>query len=118
MGPTIVQSPGSHLIAAEGSNVSISCRAVGTPTPLISWQHHYKDVPADPRIKFTSVNGLGTVLISQLQPSDGGPWTCAAVNSQSSRLAPYDTDLIVKCTPKSRRSPSGQDFIVRHSFHD
>lgn len=97
MEPTIVQSPQSHMIAAEGSNVSIICRAVGTPTPVINWRHNWNQVTSRPKVKMTSVNGLGTLVISSLQSSDAGSWTCEAVNTKGHRLAPYDTDLVVKC---------------------
>lgn len=95
--PTIVQLPAAHLISAESSNVTIVCRAVGTPTPIISWLHSWKPVAADSRIRISTLNGLGTLEITQLQPSDGGAYTCQASNIVGHKLASFDTQLIVKC---------------------
>ena len=95
--PTIVQPPTSHVILAEESNLTVTCRAVGTPVPLVSWMFNWKSFSSRPRVKTTSVNGLGTLEISQVQPSDAGFWTCQAMNKVNHKLAPFDLELVVKC---------------------
>ncbi|RWS13478.1 low-density lipoprotein receptor-related protein 2-like protein, partial [Dinothrombium tinctorium] len=102
--PTIVEPPIESIIVSEGANVSITCRAVGTPTPIISWRLNWNHIPGPPRVTTTSVNGFGTVLIKDAQPSDQGAWSCEAINSKDSKLASQDCILTVKpkagiCSP-------------------
>ncbi|RWS31437.1 Basement membrane-specific heparan sulfate proteoglycan core protein-like protein [Leptotrombidium deliense] len=91
--PTIVEPPPEAVIVSEGGNTTITCRAVGTPTPLISWRLNWNHIPGPPRVTTTSVNGFGTVHISNAQASDQGAWSCEAINSKDSVLAPQDCIL-------------------------
>jgi basement membrane-specific heparan sulfate proteoglycan core protein len=76
--------------------VTIQCRAVGTPTPLISWRLNWNHIPLPPRVTVTSVDGLGSVTIRDVKSSDQGAWSCEAINSKDSVLAAHDALLVVK----------------------
>jgi dystroglycan 1 len=76
---------------------------VGTPTPLISWRLNWHHIPSPPRVTVTSVDGFGTVTISEARVSDQGAWSCEAINSKDSVLASNDALLVVKRKFQSKK---------------
>lgn len=72
------------MIVVEGGNLSLTCRAIGKPTPIIYWTFNKDEIPADPRIVTTSVDGKGTLTISNIQASENGTWGCEAINVKDS----------------------------------
>lgn len=94
--PTITQPPPDTLTVEEGATITISCTAVGTPIPIISWRLNWGHIPPPPRVTVISENGRGTVTIHDARPSDQGAWSCEAINSKDSVLAVPDCILVVK----------------------
>ncbi len=76
---------------------------MGTPTPLISWRLNWHHIPSPPRVTVTSVDGFGTVTISEARVSDQGAWSCEAINSKDSVLASNDALLVVKRKFQSKK---------------
>ncbi|XP_076325413.1 terribly reduced optic lobes isoform X10 [Tachypleus tridentatus] len=102
--PTITQPPSESVNVAEGDTVTITCTAIGTPTPLINWRLNWGHIPPPPRVTASSENGHGILTIKNVQKSDQGAWSCEAINSKGNVLAVPDSILVVKsqhdiCTP-------------------
>jgi len=72
------------MIAVEGGNTSLTCRAIGKPTPIIYWTFNGDEIPSDSRIVTTSIDGEGTLSISNIQASENGTWGCEALNVKGS----------------------------------
>lgn len=71
--PMIVQSPDRQIIVAEGENVTLNCKAIGTPTPIISWKHNWDSIKStDSRSIASSNNGFGILTIKNVRQSDTG----------------------------------------------
>lgn len=75
----------------------LNCSAVGNPKPIISWRQNWHHIPPAPRVTATSVDGLGSLTIRDVRVTDQGAWSCEAINSKDSVLAPHDSILSVKC---------------------
>lgn len=95
--PTVVLSPTESVAATEGETIVLNCSAVGNPIPVISWRQNWHHIPPAPRVTATSVDGLGTLTIRDVRVTDQGAWSCEAINSKDSVLAPHDSILSVKC---------------------
>lgn len=85
--------------------VTLTCRAIGLPVPLINWRKNGQHLPDPPKVTSTSVNGLGTLTIFDVGPNDQANYSCEAINSKESQLAPHETILIVKRKYSSFFSP-------------
>ncbi|CAJ0950180.1 unnamed protein product [Ranitomeya imitator] len=64
----------------SGSNVSFTCDVSGPPAPRITWRKGDEDVPVDGQKYVLSADRL-QLSITELDASDGGEYTCQAVNS-------------------------------------
>lgn len=103
----MVLPPPETLAAAEGETINLTCRAVGNPTPLISWRLNWHHVPGPPRVTTTSSDGFGVLTIRDVRQADAGAWSCEAINSKDSVLAPRDCILSVKCKSiRAQKSPA------------
>ena len=76
----------------EGGTASFTCQATGEPVPTIRW--YYNSVPVDETMKYTiSVMSLNTTAISStlvitnVESSDMGTYTCNATNVLSSNTS-------------------------------
>lgn len=58
--PVIVQNPPSMMSLNVGQTFTITCRAVGVPTPQIMWRLNWHHVPS--KCVMTSENGFGEFL--------------------------------------------------------
>ena len=72
--PLITQKP-SSVIVEEGQNVSLLCKAAGQPTPKITWQKAFSNVPR----KRTAVVD-GKLIIFGVRMADGGVYACLVKN--------------------------------------
>ncbi|XP_054159296.1 basement membrane-specific heparan sulfate proteoglycan core protein-like isoform X2 [Oppia nitens] len=113
--PTIVIPPPETISVSEGQTVNISCKAIGTPTPLISWRFNWNHIPHPPRVTVTSVDGIGTVTIHEAKLSDQGAWSCEAINTKDSVLAAHDALLTVKPKQSICQSPLFNDLAQNPS---
>lgn len=120
-GPTIVKPPVETQEVRIGETVTITCEAVGFPTPLISWRLNWGNVPPPPRVTATSADGVGVLTIRNFQESDQGAYSCEVrlylFFSFSDKLgwALFDTYqwFIIGCEQHERRHRHTRQF--RHT---
>nr|CAD7195790.1 unnamed protein product [Timema douglasi] len=76
-----------------GSVFTITCTAIGVPTPEVVWRLNWGHIP--PKCTTTSSNGLGTLTCPDVQESDQGAYSCEAINTKGSTFAIPDSILVV-----------------------
>lgn len=64
----------------EGEPVVLHARAVGTPTPRITWQKDGVPVTPSPEVRITTDGGASTLDISRAKASDAAWYQCTAQN--------------------------------------
>ena len=74
VGALITRKP-SSVIVEEGQNVSLVCQATGQPTPTVTWQKAFIQLPKE---KAAVVDGNLTIL--KITQADGGTYACAVKN--------------------------------------
>jgi peroxidase len=77
--PEFIEAP-QHRSLALGHSAQFQCRVVGRPTPVISWDHDGMNLPVNSRQRLLS---SGDLLITDLEKSDEGSYTCHAENRVS-----------------------------------
>lgn len=68
------------LNVKEGEPVVLSARAVGTPTPRITWQKDGVPITPNPELRISTENGASTLDIQQAKASDAAWYQCTAQN--------------------------------------
>ncbi|CAH1240507.1 HSPG2 [Branchiostoma lanceolatum] len=92
-----VQTPPADLVQVEeGSTVTLTCEAVGNPTPIISWRLNWGHVGQPPRVTQEYAGGRGTLTIRDVRKSDQGAYTCEAINNKGSIFAVPDAVLAIR----------------------
>ncbi|CAK8679263.1 unnamed protein product [Clavelina lepadiformis] len=76
--PRVQVHPRSQQVVA-GSGVTITCKVVGMPTPLIKWMKNGEDLDVDSG-RYLIMENNTEVHINQALPSDGGAYSCVASN--------------------------------------
>ena len=71
-------------MGALGGTVTILCSPEAAPTPTITWSRNGSPVGSTDSDARVRVLGNGNIVISQLQSSDEGTYTCEAENSYGS----------------------------------
>ncbi|XP_071947832.1 hemicentin-1-like [Antedon mediterranea] len=84
--PDFVVFP-NDLELAVYEELELSCKAIGTPTPVITWKVNNTIIPGT-----VSINGSSTYRIVNVMKEDAGKYTCVAENSAGSR----DANAIVR----------------------
>ncbi|XP_046669711.1 basement membrane-specific heparan sulfate proteoglycan core protein isoform X9 [Homalodisca vitripennis] len=90
----IQKPPPSMVVKQPGETFTITCTAVGVPTPEVVWRLNWGHIP--PKCQTTSVNGYGTLTCPNIMESDQGAYSCEALNNRGSTFAIPDTILVVK----------------------
>ncbi|XP_012944719.1 basement membrane-specific heparan sulfate proteoglycan core protein [Aplysia californica] len=96
--PTIITPPVNEISVEVNGTFTIICEAVGVPTPLIVWRLNWGNIPTGPRVTVTSVDGRGTLTVTNAVPEDAGAYTCEAINNRGSIFAVPDALIIVRRT--------------------
>ncbi|XP_070546367.1 neuronal cell adhesion molecule-like [Ptychodera flava] len=68
--------PPTIIYGVTGKSVSIDCKSFGLPEPTITWTFDGRDL-SDDRYQILS---SGTLIISNIDTSDGGQYTCTTKN--------------------------------------
>ena len=74
VGALITQKP-SSVTVEEGQNVSLQCKAIGMPKPVVTWERAFSNLP----IGRTAVID-GSLKISNIAKADSGAYACSAKN--------------------------------------
>jgi hypothetical protein len=92
--PQFMQMPQSQIVKL-GENAVFSARAVGQPTPTISWTRaDGKALPNDPKkYQITGQNGQSQLTIVKVAESDVGAYLCAANNPGGAFQAQFEMKL-------------------------
>ncbi|XP_077596344.1 roundabout homolog 1-like isoform X1 [Stigmatopora nigra] len=72
-----------NQVAAVGRTLSFQCEATGNPPPAIFWQREGSEsllFSAPQPFSRLSVSQMGTLTITDVQQSDGGLYSCQALN--------------------------------------
>ncbi|KAI8435034.1 hypothetical protein MSG28_003463 [Choristoneura fumiferana] len=80
--PPVMQSPPSNLTVLDGKDATIACRAVGAPTPNVTWYFNDSII-----INLSGrLQGLeaGDLLITSTTTADSGKYTCVRSNDAGS----------------------------------
>ncbi|KAL1514177.1 hypothetical protein ABEB36_003476 [Hypothenemus hampei] len=91
--PSIAQNPPAMISLSVGQTFTITCRAVGVPTPEIMWRLNWHHVPT--KCRMTSENGYGTLICENIQIEDQGAYSCEALSTIATVFAKTDTILTV-----------------------
>ena len=73
--PQWKDTPTSFLQVEEGSDVTLKCSAIGTPTPIVQWMRPFIGLPTNR----TTVNISG-LFIKRVTKTDNGIFVCKAKN--------------------------------------
>lgn len=76
--PPIMQTPPSNLTVLDGKDATISCRAIGAPTPNVTW--YFNDsliINLSGRLQALED---GDLLITSTTTADSGKYTCLRAN--------------------------------------
>ena len=78
----VVTALETSVAVVEGSDVTLSCTAVGQPTPSVTWLRNGGEVPNDstPHVTVVGGEGEGTLTISPVGEEDDGVWVCMGSN--------------------------------------
>ncbi|KAF4527485.1 hypothetical protein B566_EDAN014538, partial [Ephemera danica] len=91
--PFIQVPPPPMVVLDVGAVLSITCTAIGVPTPEVSWRLNWGHVPE--KCTSTSIGGVGTLTCNNIQEADQGAYSCEAINSRGSTFAVPDSILVV-----------------------
>uniref|UniRef100_A0A452R2A2 Leucine-rich repeat and fibronectin type III domain-containing protein 1 n=1 Tax=Ursus americanus TaxID=9643 RepID=A0A452R2A2_URSAM len=90
--PLITRQAGGRALVVEGQAVSLRCRAVGDPEPVVHW------VAPDGRLlgnsTRTRVRGDGTLDVTITTLRDSGTFTCIASNAAGEATAPVEVCVV------------------------
>ncbi|XP_063983584.1 basement membrane-specific heparan sulfate proteoglycan core protein-like isoform X16 [Diachasmimorpha longicaudata] len=93
----ITKPPQAMVVLSPGETMTLTCTAIGVPTPEINWRLNWGHVPA--KCYSTSVNGTGTLTCPDISISDQGAYSCEGINAAGFVFAIPDCILVVKDTP-------------------
>uniref|UniRef100_A0A671K5R1 Basement membrane-specific heparan sulfate proteoglycan core protein-like n=1 Tax=Sinocyclocheilus anshuiensis TaxID=1608454 RepID=A0A671K5R1_9TELE len=68
----------------EGETLRLYCRAVGSPTPALTWKKRGGSLPPQARLERTDI---GTLFVPTIRSSDAGTYLCVGTNTVGSSEA-------------------------------
>ncbi|XP_070138921.1 protein sidekick isoform X6 [Drosophila bipectinata] len=78
----VLEQPPQNVTALDGKDATISCRAVGSPNPNITWIYNETQlVEISSRVQILE---SGDLLISNIRPTDAGLYICVRANEAGS----------------------------------
>lgn len=91
--PYVQQPPPPSVYLKRGDTFNITCRSVGTPTPLVSWRLNWGHIPD--KCITSSHNGNGILTCPYIDEQDSGAYSCELINNQGTEFVVPDTILTV-----------------------
>ena len=89
--PRFTSKPPSKIASMLSSTVRLNCSATGDPQPIISWRKQGGQLPIG---RSRQINGF--LIITNLQQSDAGNYTCTAISASLSDVEAVTTLEIQK----------------------
>ncbi|XP_063224987.1 protein sidekick isoform X2 [Bacillus rossius redtenbacheri] len=90
----VIEVPPQNLTVLDGKDATISCRAVGAPTPNVSWT--YQDAGAVELSGRVQVLEQGDLLLAAVRESDVGKYTCLRANEAGNASASGYLSVLVR----------------------
>lgn len=90
-----------------GKDVEVVCNVHGEPKPSVAWKKNGQPVQQDSRIRLTNIHSKHSLIISQVERSDFGEYSCHA--SSSSGQAQQSIEISGMAGPAEYKSePAGK----------
>uniref|UniRef100_A0A3P8SVR7 Ig-like domain-containing protein n=1 Tax=Amphiprion percula TaxID=161767 RepID=A0A3P8SVR7_AMPPE len=90
-----------------GSSVTLECRVAGSQPMVVTWYKDDKEIHSDDRLKVDFSESSASVVITGLDQSDGGVYTCRASNDAGEKET--SGTLFIKEPPVFTVKPESQD---------
>ena len=91
-----LETEDSTVTVSQGTNVTLQCSAPGGfPSPYVTWLKNLSPLEPDDRIIVMSMNGRGSLVISDITVSDTGQYSCVLRSNMRSEIILPDTRLVV-----------------------
>uniref|UniRef100_A0A8C1UL38 Heparan sulfate proteoglycan 2 n=1 Tax=Cyprinus carpio TaxID=7962 RepID=A0A8C1UL38_CYPCA len=97
--PRVQVSP-QRVEIHEGETLRLYCRAVGSPTPGLTWKKRGGSLPPQARMERTDI---GTLLVPNIRSSDAGTYLCVGTNTVG-----YNSNIILSCRASGLLSSNHQ----------
>ncbi|XP_027489144.1 protein turtle homolog A-like, partial [Corapipo altera] len=91
--PTFVETPPALLEVPDGATLTLSCRAVGNPPPVVTWRR--SDVPVQGGDGMQVANG--TLSVAAVGRASAGTYTCHAASTEGT--VTHTTRVLVQGPP-------------------
>ncbi|XP_067013442.2 protein sidekick isoform X2 [Anabrus simplex] len=90
----VMELPPMNVTVLDGKDATITCRAVGAPTPNITWLYQ-DDQPVEVSSR-VQIHEQGDLLIAAVRESDAGEYTCVRSNEAGSVEASAFLSVLVR----------------------
>ena len=80
----------------EGTNVTLTCTAVGNPPPSVTWQHDNVTFPPSTTLTSSTPPPSTTVVLELHEERTGEEYTCVAINSHAGETSIVSQSIIVR----------------------
>ncbi|CAH1249861.1 OBSCN [Branchiostoma lanceolatum] len=104
--PNFAKFPSSAAVA-DGDPARFDAVVTGSPPPNVTWLHMGTEIKSDQRRKvvFDQSKNTASIVITQVQPSDGGDYTCQLNNDYGQ--AACTAQLLVKASHITEKEDNG-----------
>ncbi|XP_060056373.1 hemicentin-2 isoform X2 [Erinaceus europaeus] len=107
--PPVFENPKTETLSQlAGNPLVLTCDVTGVPAPTVTW---LKDrMPVESTLALGVVSRGGRLMLSRLQPSQAGTYTCVAENTQAEARKNFVVTMLVP--PRIWSSGSTQEHSV------
>lgn len=89
-----VVDPGSLVMVAEGSDLTLNCSVSGQPTPAIYWLKDGQVLGEGPRVSVHRLPHSSLLVVRSVDAADGGTYRCFGNNSVGSDSEPVTVSVL------------------------
>uniref|UniRef100_A0A3B4WP33 Ig-like domain-containing protein n=1 Tax=Seriola lalandi dorsalis TaxID=1841481 RepID=A0A3B4WP33_SERLL len=103
-----------------GSNITLECRVSGSQPMVVSWYKDNQEIHSDDKYKLDFSGSTASVLITGLDQSDGGVYTCQASNDagekETSGTLSIKEPPVFTVKPESQDASPGSNVVMKSTF--